>query len=81
MSTTPPGEEPLGAEGQVADLLALLRSEAPDSDVSLGRRVMRTARWQSSLRPPLRAVGVIAGALADGFRLLLGIGERPESRR
>lgn len=81
MTTTPSGEEPRGAEGRVADLLALLRSDAPDSEVSLGPHVMRTARWQSSLRPPLRAVGLIAGALADGVRLLLGIGERPESRR
>ncbi len=80
MSLTPSGEEPRGAEGRVVELLGLLRSDPPGSEISLRTSVMRRARWQRAIQPSLRALGLVAGALGDGVRLLLATSGRPSGR-
>jgi hypothetical protein len=77
MSTSPPADDDLlPAERRVAELLGALRSDPPRSSTALTRRVVRTARWQAAVKPPLRAVGMLASALYDGAKLLFGDGKR-----
>ena len=59
-------------ERGLAEHLALLRAEPPRPGSGLAARIVRRARWQRALRSPLRTVGMLAGALADGVRLLTG---------
>jgi hypothetical protein len=68
-------EELTAAERGLATHLALLKDgiEAPDS---LASRIMRTARWQRSVRSPLLAVAHLASAALETIRLLIGGGTR-----
>ncbi len=59
-------------ERGLAEHLALLRAEPPRPGSGLAARIVRRARWQRALRSPLRTVGMLAAALADGVRLLTG---------
>ena len=59
------------AERKLAGHLTLLQ-ETPDPPASLTERVLRTARWQQSVRSPLLALTHVMGTVADAFRLLLG---------
>lgn len=81
MSTYPPGDDDLlPAERRVSELLGTLRSDPPRSRADLTRSVVRTARWQAAVKPPLRAVGMLASALYDGAKLLFGTGKRDRRR-
>jgi hypothetical protein len=77
VSTIPPADDDLlPAERRVAELLGTLRSDPPSSPASLTGSVVRRARWQAAVKPPLRAVGMFASALYDGAKLLFGGGKR-----
>jgi hypothetical protein len=65
-----PGDPP--AQRSLDAYLELLRTERPEPGRALARRTVRTARWQRSLRAPLRVAGLLAGALFDGVTKLLG---------
>ncbi len=60
------------AERQLDEHLEMLRSDAPVPPAPLVARIVHAARWQRAIRRPLVAVGALAGAVADGVRLLLG---------
>jgi hypothetical protein len=71
----------IGAGGDVASgwdwichvLLPLLLLTVTGSRAGrLVARIVHAARWQRAVRRPLVAVGALAGAVADGVRLLLG---------
>jgi len=71
-------------ERGLAEHLALLRAEPPRPGSGLAARIVRRAggapprtppqgpRRPPALRSPLRTVGMLAAALADGVRLLTG---------
>jgi len=59
-------------ERGLAEHLALLRAEPPRPGSGLAARIVRRARGPRALRSPLRTVGMLAAALADGVRLLTG---------
>jgi len=81
VSTYPPGDEDLlPAERRVAELLGTLGSDPPRSPATLTHSVVRKARWQGAVKPPLRAVGMFAAALYDGAKLLFGVGKRGPRR-
>lgn len=81
MSTYPPGDDDLPpAERRVTELLGTLRSDPPRSPATLTHSVVRKARWQAAIKPPLRAVGMFASAIYDGAKLLLGAGKRGPRR-
>lgn len=60
------------AERRLDEHLEMLRSDAPVPPAPLVARIVHAARWQRAIRRPLVAVGTLAGAVADGVRLLLG---------
>jgi hypothetical protein len=62
----------LPAQRTLDAYLELLRTERPEPGRALARRTVRTARWQRSVRAPLRVVGLLAGALFDGVTKLVG---------
>ena len=66
-----PPETMSSAEARLQRHLALLRGEVAPSLRPLTEAIVRKARWQRAVRPPLAAVGTLAVALADGLRLLL----------
>lgn len=72
----PEAEDLTPAELGLARHLALLREEPPPSGPAVVSRVIRTARWQETIREPLILVGTVAGVLADAVRLVLGPVER-----
>lgn len=63
-------EELTPAEARVSDLLHQLATPAPPS-TALVRRVVRTARWQRTVRSALSAAGNVVAAVADGLTALL----------
>lgn len=65
-----PGPGP--GERRLLGYLEELREDPPATDTAIVRRVNRSARWQRAVRDPLRAVGQLAGAFADGVFSLLG---------
>jgi hypothetical protein len=65
------------AELRLHEHMELLRTEPPAPPAPLVARIMHAARWQQAIRRPLVAVGALAGAVADGVRLLFG----PRTRR
>ncbi len=73
MSPNYESEQPTPAERRLDEHLGLLR-DAPKAPASLVGHVVRTARWQQSLRAPLLAVAHLAAAATDAIRLLLGAG-------
>lgn len=60
------------AERRLDEHLDMLRSDTPVPPAPLVARIVHAARWQRAIRRPLVAVGALAGAVADGVRLLLG---------
>ena len=58
------------AEARVSELLHQLAAPVPPS-TALVRRVVRTARWQRTVRGALSAAGNVVAALADGLAALL----------
>lgn len=59
------------AERRLDEHLEPLRREGPEPGQELAIRVVRTARWQRALRAPLRVIGLLAGAFADGLAGLI----------
>ena len=66
-------ESPEGslAERRLDEHLELLRDSPPAPGTALVPRVVRKARWQTYLRAPLRVVGMIGFAFAQGLATLL----------
>jgi hypothetical protein len=60
------------AEERLVRYLEGLREHPPQPDEGLVAAVLNAARWQALVRPYLGAVGVLAGAFAQGARMLLG---------
>ncbi len=60
--------------------VALLREEPPQPSEPLAPAIASAARWQRAVRSPLRVVGTLAVALAEGVNLIVG-GRRGEERR
>ena len=56
------------AERRLDEHLELLRAMPREPGTELMPRVVRKARWQTYLRPPLRVAGMI------GFAFVLGLG-------
>ncbi len=60
------------AEARVTDLLHQLAAPAPGPPgTALVRHVVRTARWQRTVRSALSAAGNVVAAVADGLAVLL----------
>ena len=82
MSEQAPPDEPLTAsEARLLALLVLLRGDGAHDDPALRATLMRTLRWQRTLRQAARAVGDLALALADGLALVAGIRTSGTRRR
>ena len=64
------------AERRLDEHLELLRDSPPAPGTALVPRVVRTARWQSFLRAPLRVVGMIGLAFVQGLTTLFGGGRK-----
>jgi hypothetical protein len=80
VSPSPEDDEQLPpAERRVREFLAALGADAPRPDAVLASVVVRKARWQRTVRGPLRAAGGLAAALVEGVRMAVG-GRRGESR-
>lgn len=60
------------AERRLDEHMELLRTDAPVPPAPLVARIVHAARWQAAIRRPLVAIGALAGAVADGVRLLFG---------
>jgi hypothetical protein len=60
------------AEERLVQYLDELREYPPQPDEALVGAVLTAARWQGAVRPYLGAVGLIAGAFAQGARILIG---------
>jgi hypothetical protein len=60
------------AEERLVRYLEGLREHPPQPDEGLVVAVLNAARWQAAVRPYLGAVGVLAGAVAQGARMLMG---------
>jgi len=63
-------------EQRLVGLLMLLSEETRRSDSALTTRVMRAVRVQFLARGAVRAIGDLAGALADGLALVFGLRAR-----
>jgi hypothetical protein len=64
---------PTPAEQHVTGLLAQLATDHPEAPPTLPGSVVATARWQRAVSLPLRTVGGLAAALAEGVALALGL--------
>jgi hypothetical protein len=60
------------AEDRLVRYLEDLREHPPQPDEGLVGAVLTAARWQGAVRPYFGAVGAIAGAFAEGARILMG---------
>ena len=59
------------AEERLLRLLASLERE--DAGAGLTGRVMRSVRWQHAVRGVFGAIGAVAGAVAEGLVVFVGI--------
>jgi hypothetical protein len=66
-----PGESNPAAR-QLETYLDSLRTNPPHPDADLASGIVRRARWQRTIRAPLRAAGTLVAALVDGVTILLG---------
>jgi hypothetical protein len=66
-------EEMTPAERRLLGHLTLLQ-DAPASPPSLTEHIVRTARWQQTVRSPLLALAHLTAAAADAVRLIFGGG-------
>lgn len=77
-------DDPGAAEQRTLALLGLLREEPPSTDRALTDSVMRTARWQYTVRGALSVINDLSGAFVEGALLACGIathrGDREERR-
>lgn len=67
-------------EERVRSLLGQLRDGQPTTSRSLTSSVVRTARWQSTLRRVIHHTGAFAGGLVTGVDILLGLRRRSGGR-
>ena len=67
-------DNPSAAERGLERYLESLRDDPPRPGAELVPRVLRSARWQRTVRAPLRAVGNLVATLADGLEALFGSG-------
>ena len=75
---TPEPDERSPAIRQLEQYLESLRDEHPTPAPDLVPHIVRRARWQRAVRVPLRAVGSLVGALADGLAVLVGSSGEPK---
>jgi hypothetical protein len=59
------------AEERLLAYIETLREEPPESTGRLVAEIVRTARWQSALRPYLQVAGTLAGALVIAARVVV----------
>ncbi len=64
-------DQPTPAERSLIQHLELLRSDPPVAPLAMESRIVRSARWQRTIRRPLLTIGHFAGAIREGLRLLL----------
>ena len=69
-------DKPQPATRGLSAYLETLRNDPPIPSSELVPRIVRNARWQRAIRAPLRAVGSLVGALAEGLEVLLGSSRR-----
>lgn len=67
-------------DARIAELLATLAA-GDEGDEALVGRVVRTARWQRTVRRAVSGVTTIVGGLAHGASVLLGLRKHPEDPR
>jgi hypothetical protein len=60
------------ADDGLQEHLELLRRTPPEPSTELTVRVVRTARWQRTVRAPLLLATQLAAAVFDGLSLLAG---------
>ncbi len=65
------------ADARLAELLATLAA-GDEGDEALVSRVVRTAKWQRTVRRAFGGVTSIVGGLAHGAAVLLGLRKNPE---
>ena len=70
-------DEPGPVDARLAELLATLAA-GDEGDEALVLRVVRTARWQRTVRRAFGGVTSIVGGLAQGAAVLLGLRKHPE---
>jgi hypothetical protein len=73
MSTSPNDPE-TPAEARLRQLLEPLRADAPEPPAPLVPRLLRTVRWQRTVREVLDTAGAFAAVVGDGLRVLVGAG-------
>jgi hypothetical protein len=61
---------PSQAEEQLLRHLGALREHPPEPDSALAVAVVRTVRWQATVRPFAQAAGRLVGAIGDSARLM-----------
>jgi hypothetical protein len=67
-----PAEDLTPAERRLSEHLELLRGSPPTATPELITRIVRRARWQSTIRDPLVFVGALALGLSEALSLLSG---------
>ena len=70
MSDADAPEEFTAVEQALEGHLELLRAEPPAAPAALDHRIIRSARWQRTVRRPLLTIGHFAEAVRDAIRLL-----------
>jgi hypothetical protein len=68
----PEPDENNPAARQLDTYLESLRTNPPQPDADLASGIVRRARWQRTIRAPLRAAGTLVAALVDGITIFLG---------
>ena len=67
-----PADDLTVAERRLSEHLELLRASPPTAAPELVTRILRRARWQSTIRDPLVFVGAVAVAISEAVFLLSG---------
>jgi hypothetical protein len=67
-----PAEDLTAAERRLSEHLELLRASPPSAAPELITRIVRRARWQSTVRDPMVFAGAVAAALGEALSLLSG---------
>ena len=61
---------PSSAEERLLRHLGALSEHPPEPDSTLAAAVVRTVRWQATVRPFAQAAGRLVGAIGDSARLM-----------
>jgi hypothetical protein len=77
VNPTDDNDEMTAAERALALQLQVVRDHPPAAGADLAARVLRTARWQRALRAPLLVGAMLANAVGEGLRVLLGAQTEP----